>query len=724
LTDVFISYSREDRPRVQLIAEALTNSGLKVWWDPHIKTGSGFREEIQAALSETQAVIVIWSQHSVTSRFVCDEADEGAAREILFPALVDLVDIPLGFRQIQTADLTHWRGKTNDRGFRDYINVVTDFVMAHKSGRTRTEESEAAAPPPPPPPPPPPKPAPKPARAPAKRQAPVKGKPGRTFITGQRLRLALLWRSIALAILIAGAFGGLAYAGDFLYKEFRPLLIGAIAILVFVSRFATFEADRGRGAASLRLLSRSYAALLLFSLVSIAPLILEGRLYTEALRAVQIKGIEGADINGVDFDSTGKLLATASDDGTARVWDAMNGVEKARLAGHTNWVWKARFSPDSKWVVTASRDLTARVWNARTGALKLTLTGHTASVLDAAFSPSGTEIATASADQTVRIWNAETGELVRTLSGHEARVNALAVSPDGQLIASADGAGMVRLWRWSSGETAAVLQVSGANWQDIAFDRSGKRLAAAAESGEAHVWDVAGKQQVAAVDHKAKLFAVEFVSRDELATGGIDSVARIWKLSTGEIERELAGHKDAVRDMAVSPDGKYLATGSRDNTARIWDLSTGLEVQIVGHTKPAFEVPFVLDQPPVIFASRAPTSAGLIQNPEHAGYLMAKGVVLGFGLLIIGLLIKGLMMAMKQRAGIQWSVVTVFGLGALYILALMLTDLPIEATYLWIIAGFVPAAIFSGLMWIISATIGGTMGTAARGAPTGGSGGH
>ncbi|MFO1187310.1 MAG: toll/interleukin-1 receptor domain-containing protein [Alphaproteobacteria bacterium] len=132
MTDVFISYARENRPQVERIAETLTGIGHKVWWDPHIKTGAGFREEIQAALNETKSVIVMWSQFSVTSRFVCDEADEGAARNILFPALLDLVDIPLGFRQIQTADLTGWRGQNSHAKYREYIRVVSDFISSRR----------------------------------------------------------------------------------------------------------------------------------------------------------------------------------------------------------------------------------------------------------------------------------------------------------------------------------------------------------------------------------------------------------------------------------------------------------------------------------------------------------------------------------------------------------------------------------------------------------------
>ena len=138
--DVFISYSREDRAKVEKIAHALTQQGLNVWWDPEIKTGAGFREEIADALTNTRSVLVIWSRYSVGSRFVCDEADEGAARDILFPALIDNVDIPLGFRQIQTADLTHWRGNLNDPALKAFVSAIADGAANAQGAPERRRE--------------------------------------------------------------------------------------------------------------------------------------------------------------------------------------------------------------------------------------------------------------------------------------------------------------------------------------------------------------------------------------------------------------------------------------------------------------------------------------------------------------------------------------------------------------------------------------------------------
>jgi WD40 repeat protein len=77
------------------------------------------------------------------------------------------------------------------------------------------------------------------------------------------------------------------------------------------------------------------------------------------------------------FSPDGKRVVTASDDNTARLWDADTGKEAAVLKGHTNRVWSAAFSPDGKRVVTASADNTARLWDADTGKEAAVLKGHT-----------------------------------------------------------------------------------------------------------------------------------------------------------------------------------------------------------------------------------------------------------------------------------------------------------------------------------------------------------
>jgi formylglycine-generating enzyme required for sulfatase activity len=111
MSDIFISYARQDRPRAEAIAKALEDHGWSVWWDWNIPTGKTFRQVIQEQLDGARCVIVLWSATSVNRKWVIEEASEGDERGILVPVLIENVRPPLGFRSIQTADLTGWAGE-------------------------------------------------------------------------------------------------------------------------------------------------------------------------------------------------------------------------------------------------------------------------------------------------------------------------------------------------------------------------------------------------------------------------------------------------------------------------------------------------------------------------------------------------------------------------------------------------------------------------------------
>jgi len=113
------------------------------------------------------------------------------------------------------------------------------------------------------------------------------------------------------------------------------------------------------------------------------------------------------------FSPDGKRVVTASDDSTARIWDADSGKQIALLKGHTNPVLSASFSADGKHVVTASGDRTARIWDADSGNEIAQLKSHTNSALSVVFSPDGKRVVTASDDNTARIWDVTWATLVR-----------------------------------------------------------------------------------------------------------------------------------------------------------------------------------------------------------------------------------------------------------------------------------------------------------------------
>jgi hypothetical protein len=110
MSDIFISYAREDLDRVAPLAQALTTQGWDVFWDRTIPTGKTWREVIGGKLDVARCVIVVWSRHSIRSDWVQEEADVGRERAVLVPVLIDDVKPPLGFRAVQAASLLGWDG--------------------------------------------------------------------------------------------------------------------------------------------------------------------------------------------------------------------------------------------------------------------------------------------------------------------------------------------------------------------------------------------------------------------------------------------------------------------------------------------------------------------------------------------------------------------------------------------------------------------------------------
>jgi adenylate cyclase len=107
---LFMSYAREDRGRAQGIAAAFADSGHEVWWDHQIGGGARFADEIDRALRDSDAVVVLWSNAALASNWVLDEAAEGRDSGKLVPALLDDSRPPLGYRQFQAVDLAEWDG--------------------------------------------------------------------------------------------------------------------------------------------------------------------------------------------------------------------------------------------------------------------------------------------------------------------------------------------------------------------------------------------------------------------------------------------------------------------------------------------------------------------------------------------------------------------------------------------------------------------------------------
>ncbi len=310
-------------------------------------------------------------------------------------------------------------------------------------------------------------------------------------------------------------------------------------------------------------------------------------------------------VRSAAFSFDGKLIVTASNDGTTRVWDASTG-QSLRELGHTDAVSSAAFSPNGKLIVTTSNDRTARVWDAGTGQSLRELHGHTGAVLSAAFSPDGKLIVTVSSDGTARVWDAGTGQSLRELRGHTGAVLSAAFSPDGKLIVTASHDRTARVWDAGTGQSLKELRGHTSAVLSAAFSPDGKLIVTVSSDGTARVWDAGAGQSLKELrGHTGFVSSAAFSPGGKLiVTASYDGTARVWDAGTGQSLRELRGHTDAVWSAAFSPDGKLIVTASGDGTARVWDAGTGQSLkELRGHTDPVLSAAFSPDGKLIVTAS-------------------------------------------------------------------------------------------------------------------------
>ncbi len=132
----------------------------------------------------------------------------------------------------------------------------------------------------------------------------------------------------------------------------------------------------------------------------------------------------GGFVETVRFRPDGKQLATASEDGTAGLWNAETGALDAQLRSGSNVVFMASYDPTGRFVVTAGDDRTAAIWDTASGEMLQRLRGHSVSLWTSMFSPAGNRILTQGLDYSVGLWNFE---LARYSPAELARVAACQV---------------------------------------------------------------------------------------------------------------------------------------------------------------------------------------------------------------------------------------------------------------------------------------------------------
>ncbi len=129
MADVFISYARIDSALASRLARILEARGFSVCIEPEVAVGSDYRDTIGRELNAARCVLALWSADGVQSRWVQREAAFGRDRRILVPVLLEEIEPPLGFRQVQAVDLSEWQEGAADPRIERLVGAVAALVQ-------------------------------------------------------------------------------------------------------------------------------------------------------------------------------------------------------------------------------------------------------------------------------------------------------------------------------------------------------------------------------------------------------------------------------------------------------------------------------------------------------------------------------------------------------------------------------------------------------------------
>jgi WD40 repeat protein/serine/threonine protein kinase len=280
----------------------------------------------------------------------------------------------------------------------------------------------------------------------------------------------------------------------------------------------------------------------------------------------------------------GERIASASQDGVTKIWDARTGRELQRFHAHEDHARSVAYSPDGRFLASGGWDRTVRVWDVHTDQPVRSWEGPANGRVDSvAFSPDGRLLASGSGAPKefgeITVWDVATSQPIWHRRGHENRVTRVTFSPDSRYVASASSDQTVRVWDWQADEERSNFRAHHGGVWSLAFSPDGRLLAwgdsNVRASGEVKVWDwQAGQERFSLGGHFGGIWSLAF-SPDgrRLASAGMDQTVKVWDVTTGHEALTLRGHTDDVWSVAFSRDGHRLISASSDGTVRVWDAS-------------------------------------------------------------------------------------------------------------------------------------------------------
>ncbi|GAB1469437.1 hypothetical protein MASR2M66_03130 [Chloroflexota bacterium] len=325
------------------------------------------------------------------------------------------------------------------------------------------------------------------------------------------------------------------------------------------------------------------------------------------------------------------------------------------LIGHTDTVTSLDISADGKLVVSASSDGTIRIWSLSSGVELKTLASHQGAIKKVAITPDNRIVISASTSRSIKTWDVDSGREIHTLSSEsvEIRITALAITPDGRFLFEGRESGRFYLWDINRGQKLDELAGHFKTVSDLCVTKDGHNVISASWDGTIKIWEFKNDQKIQLVktlpvpksqdtkkDYRFNMVAIRFLKRllpwvgntkkyysfnavaitpnGNLIVSNLDwNNLQVWSVETGEELKKLSAPSRGFQDVAISPDGKLVIAAGGAGLV-VWDLITNEKLRtLYGHNDDITSVAVAPNSRLAVSASEDKTLKVWAINPEQ-----------------------------------------------------------------------------------------------------------